>query len=376
LEQLDRHSKYIEVVLANVNTGVISMNRHNSITMVNSQAEKLLGISSSESIGKPAKTVLKKEFYDLFGEMLKMMKLHKVTSQQKEVKVKVGNRILPLQLTLSFLYDDNRNELGKVLVFNDLTMVLNAQRAAAWAEVARRIAHEIKNPLTPIKLAAQRLQRKFGTQITDEAFGECVSMIIHQTDDLKTLVNEFSYFARMPKTSFSKGNLNKTIEESLILYREAHKNIQIYSDLDSSLPLFSFDTEQIKRLLSNLLDNAVAAVKGQPHAEIKVSTKYDPLLKLVSMVVTDNGPGIPEELKNRIFEPYVTTKEHGTGLGLAIVKRTVEEHNGYIRAFPAKPAGTQFVIEFPVILSDTHKGLKSEKNKKGDDHHQGRESFS
>ena len=348
LAQLNEHSRYIEVVLSQVTTGVVSVNQDNMITMVNRHAAKLLEVEPADLIGKKAEQVLSKDYYQVFAEMITSMKMHRVPSIQKEIQIQVKGRPLLLQMTISVLTDDRGRELGKVLVFDDLQLLLSAQRAAAWTEVARRIAHEIKNPLTPISLAAQRLQRKFGEQIQDPAFEDCTKMIVTQVNDLKNLVNEFSQFARMPKTNPVMGSLNATIKEALQLFEQGEKQLKPDFAPDSQLPQFWFDPDQIKRIITNLVDNAIESVREQNDGYVRVETAYDLNLKMVRISVIDNGSGLPQALRARVFEPYVTTKKHGTGLGLAIVKRAVEDHNGYIRALDNEPKGTKFVIELPL----------------------------
>lgn len=352
LERLDEHTKYIEVVLSNVRTGVVSVDNRGVITMMNRHAAELLEIDSVQFVGKRAKEVLSQEYFGIFDDLLRTMKQHNAASIEKEVHLNVGGRSVPLRMTLSVLTDDKQRELGKVLVFDDLTPILSAQRAAAWTEVARRIAHEIKNPLTPIKLAAQRLEKKFGEGIQDTAFRDSIHMIIEQVDDLKNLVNEFSNFARLPKANPQAGDLNQVINDALILYKTTEKGERIHFTADTQLPGFRFDHDQIKRAVTNLVDNALSATERLSHPRVEVRTEFDPMLKIVRLTVADNGEGINRQLRSRIFEPYVTTKEQGTGLGLAIVKRTVEDHNGFIRALPNQPRGTKMVIELPVIEVD------------------------
>jgi two-component system, NtrC family, nitrogen regulation sensor histidine kinase NtrY len=360
LHRLDEHSRYIEVVLSNVTTGVISVDKTGVITTINRHAGQLLNIESDKFVGKHLKTVLNDEYYRTFSDLLKSMREHKANSLQKEIRIEVAGQSVPLSLTLSILSDDKGEEIGKVLVFDDLTPILNAQRAAAWTEVARRIAHEIKNPLTPIKLSAQRLERKFGTQINDPAFKSSIHMIIQQTDDLKNLVNEFSNFARLPQTRRVIGTLNQVIEDALVLYRTGHPEIQFVFEKDNTLPDFKFDPEQVRRVLQNLIENAVAALTEKEGGRIAVRTQYDNLLKLVRVSVSDNGPGIPDALRAQIFEPYFSTKENGTGLGLAIVKRIVEDHNGFVRAFSNEPHGTKIIIELPITEGDSLRALPFE----------------
>jgi len=370
LSRLDEHSRYIEVVLSTVSTGVISVDPENHITMVNRHAAKLLQTPPGRLVGKHIGQVLQKDYYQILDNMIQQMKAHSAESIQREVRIQIRGRSIPLQMTLSFLTDENNVEIGKVLVFDDLSPVLGAQRAAAWTEVARRIAHEIKNPLTPIKLSAERLEKKFGKQIQDEAFHECVHRIVDQVDSLKNLVNEFNQFARLPKSNPMTGNLNRVIAESLVLFSTAEKNSAIEFQQDESLPAFIFDPDQMRRIINNLVDNAIAATAEKSAASgsgrIVIRSHYDNVLKIARIEVEDNGPGIPASMIERIFEPYVTTKQQGTGLGLAIVKRMVEDHHGFIRAFSDGETHTRFVIELPVVeIVDKQKIVRS-KDKAGE----------
>lgn len=356
LEQLDEHSRYVQVVLSHVTTGVVSVDQEERITTINQHAAQLLQIDADKYVGRSVNDVLTPEYYAVFEDLLAQMRTHGFVNFQRELRIELGGRSIPLQMNLALLQDDRGQDLGKVLVFDDLTMLQNAQRAAAWTEVARRIAHEIKNPLTPIKLSAQRLEKKFGAQIQDPAFSSCIGMIIRQTDDLKRLVNEFSNFARLPQTRPVIASLEKTIRESLVVFEEAqdpNREIEFVVQQDNDLPEFRFDPDQIKRVLINLLDNAVAAVAEVSDPRVTVRTQYDSLLKIVRVSVNDNGSGIPIQDRDRVFEPYFSTKESGTGLGLAIVRRIVEDHNGFIRALPNEPHGTRILVELPVAESDS-----------------------
>ncbi len=365
LDRLDEHSRYVEVVLSNVTTGVISMNPLGVVTTVNRYAVKLLKLGRNSLVGEKLDQVLPEEYKAQFTSLQEALKSLKVDSIQKEVRVQIGGESLLLQMTLAVLRDEGRQELGMVLVFDDMTPLVNAQRAAAWREVARRIAHEIKNPLTPIKLSAQRLQKKFAKQITDSAFETCTTTIIKQVDELRDLVNEFSNFARLPQSRPVRGSFNSVVDEALVLYRTGHRDMAFEQSYDPKLPPFEFDPEQIKRVIGNLLQNSISAidptegVSGDevvsdnksllPKGLIQVSTEFDTELGIVKLIVRDNGPGIPAELRERIFEPYFSTKKTGTGLGLAIVKRIVDDHNGFVRAYANEPRGTRIVIELPVV---------------------------
>lgn len=348
LSNLDRHSRYIEVVLGNVSAGVLSVDKNGKITTINRHAGHLLKIDPQKFIGRPVRELLTLEYYRTFSELLKTMQDHKIESIQREIKVNVQGESIPILMTLSLLKDENGEEIGKILVFDDMTMIVNAQRAAAWTEVARRIAHEIKNPLTPIKLSAERLQRKFGSEITDPAFAECTTMIVKQTEDLKNLVNEFSQFARLPQARPVVGHINQTVEDALSIFRVGSTNVELNFIQDNSIPEFKFDPDQIKRVLVNLIDNAISSVATTEVKKVTVQTKYDEDLKILRLTVADSGIGIPSNQRSRVFEPYFSTKENGTGLGLAIVKRIVEDHSGFIRALNNDPQGTKMIIELPV----------------------------
>ncbi|MCX7978970.1 MAG: ATP-binding protein, partial [Bdellovibrionaceae bacterium] len=345
---------YLEVVLKNISAGVISVDSAGRLTTINRRAADLLKIEPDRYIGRPVRELLTIEYFRTFAEMLKTMEENHVDSIQREQQFNINGEVVPLSMSLTILKDEKGDVIGRVLVFDDLTPIVAAQRSAAWSEVARRIAHEIKNPLTPIKMAAERLRRKFGSQIQDPVFDECTTMIVRQTDDLKNLVNEFSNFARLPETRPVTASLNKVIEEAVSVFRASHPEVPIELSLDPALPEFKLDPDQIKRVLMNLLDNGIAAMQGFI-GQIKVQTHYDNELKLVRLTVDDEGPGIPGPDRHRIFEPYYSTKKGGTGLGLAIVKRIVEDHNGFIRALSNQPRGTRMLIELPVPVGGGRK---------------------
>jgi two-component system nitrogen regulation sensor histidine kinase NtrY len=348
LSRLDEHSRYIEVVLSTVSTGVISVDPEGHITMVNRHAAKLLEVSPSKLLGMHMRQVLQSEHFEALEGMIHQLRSHKAESIQRELRVLLRGRTVPLQVTLSLLTDENQVEIGKVLVFDDLTPILGAQRAAAWTEVARRIAHEIKNPLTPIKLAAERLQKKFGDSIKDEAFKESILRIIEQVDSLKNLVNEFNQFARLPTSNPTLSNLNKVIGDTLALFQSGEHGSKFRFTPDPHLPNFNFDPDQMRRIINNLVDNAMAVTMDRAEGQIHLRTHYDPSLKIARFEIEDNGHGVSPDLRERMFEPYVTTKDHGTGLGLALVKRMVEDHNGFIRAFSDAKTYTRIAIELPV----------------------------
>jgi two-component system, NtrC family, nitrogen regulation sensor histidine kinase NtrY len=230
--------------------------------------------------------------------------------------------------------------------------LIKGQREMAWREVARRIAHEIKNPLTPIKLSAQRLQRRFKDHHDRDGLllKECTETIIKHTDELKEMVNEFSNFARFPESSPAPNALNEALSEVLTLFQQAHQEILFKAELDLDLPVFEFDRDQIKRVLINLIDNAVAALMDLPQErpkKIRIGTFYNQELQMAVIEVEDNGFGMDEDVKARVFEPYFSTKAQGTGLGLAIAKRIVNDHDGFIRVKSNPGSGSHFIVELP-----------------------------
>ncbi len=345
--ELEQRRRYMEIILKNVTAGVISIDRRGNLTTINKSAEKLLRIHTGKVLGKNFREVIKTEHLRQIKELRHLLAQSGKDSIRKQVTVDLPDTKLTLLVNLTTLRDENSEFMGTVVVFDDLTELIRAQRMAAWREVARRIAHEIKNPLTPIQLSAQRLRRRYRSRFDsdDTVFDECTLMIVKQVDELKNLVNEFSSFARMPASSPTPNNLNEIIAEALVLYQEGHKDIAFTFRADDHLPVFDLDRDQIKRAVINLLDNAVSAISTEGH--VTIETSYNPDLQIASFTVADNGCGISAEDKPRLFEPYFSTKKTGTGLGLAIVSSVISDHNGYIRVKDNQPKGTRFIVELP-----------------------------
>lgn len=345
--ELDRRRDYMEIVLANVTAGVISIDRSGHMTTINKSAENLLHFNADKMLGKDFREVIPNSYMPQIMDLLKKLFYSERGTIRQQMTIPIGNDKYTLMLNLTTLRDKQNNFLGTVVVFDDLTQLYKAQRMAAWREVARRIAHEIKNPLTPIQLSAQRLRRRYLKHFPadDHVFDDCTKMISDQVDELKNLVNEFSNFARMPATKPSENNLNEVINECLSLYKEAHKNITFQRSLDPHLPNTIFDREQIKRVIINLLENAVAAIAK--NGTIQLESVYNHELQIITLTIADSGCGIPAADKARLFEPYFSTKKTGTGLGLAIVSTIITDHNGYIRVRNNSPQGSLFIIELP-----------------------------
>lgn len=345
--ELDQRRSYMEIVLANVTAGVISVDRYGRITTINKSAEKLLRFSPKEVIGKDFREVIPVAYQSKIKGLFRDLFQSEKGTIRQQLTISFGEEKITILANLSTLRDESDKFMGTVVVFDDLTHLIKAQRMAAWREVARRIAHEIKNPLTPVQLSAQRLRRRYLDRFSDEdhVFDECTRMIIHQVDELKNLVNEFSNFARMPATKPTPCNLNEIVSETLVLYQQGHKKIEFNLNQDPALPTANLDREQIKRVIINLLENAVAAMDGE--GKVKLDTHFNPDLQMLTMTVADTGCGIPAEDKPRLFEPYFSTKKSGTGLGLAIVATIISDHNGYIRVRDNHPRGSKFIVELP-----------------------------
>ncbi|MGC9323147.1 MAG: ATP-binding protein [Desulfomonilia bacterium] len=350
--ELAYRNRYIETVLNNISTGVISITRDDCISMINPSAQTMLAIDSDASVGKPYSQVIRDDLQPLVSDLIGVLKNSKGMSTQRQLTVSVQGKKMTLLAQASLMYDDKNEHLGMVIVFDDLTQLQRMQRMAAWREVARRIAHEVKNPLTPIQLSAQRLRRRYLDMLGDEAqiFDECTRVIINEVDEMKRLVNEFSAFAKMPTSMPVPDSLNKVVSDAAALYRQAHHEIEYVIDVDETLPKVEIDSSQMSRAVGNLLENATTAVLENRNSlkKITIRTSYDPDVHIAVLEIMDTGPGIPPKVKERLFEPYFSTKKGGTGLGLVIVNRIITDHNGFIRVRDNEPTGTIFTIELPV----------------------------
>jgi two-component system nitrogen regulation sensor histidine kinase NtrY len=347
--EIEQRRLYMEIVLANVAAGVMSADAQGRIFSLNKSAEKMLGMTAAAVIGRHYREVLNKVHLRNLKDFFEDRNLLKRGFMKRQINLTAGDRTLTLLVSLNVLRDEKDQYLGLVAVFEDLTELERAQRMAAWREVARRIAHEVKNPLTPIQLSAQRLKKRYGQKIAAEdgqVFDECTDMIIDQVEGLRRLVNEFSSYARMPAPNLGMNSIKQIIEESVSLYKETQKGVKIVFHDTVEVPPFRVDREQMKRVMINLLDNAIDAIEEE--GQVEVAMAYDRDLQVVRIEVADDGKGIPPEHKARLFEPYFSTKKHGTGLGLAIVSDIISDHNGSISVLEREPKGTRFIIELPV----------------------------
>lgn len=341
--EIEEKRQYMEIVLDNISAGVISLDAKGMVTTINKSAAAMLSIHPDSVLNQSYHHLLHGQHLTLASEVMEKLNLDR--SLNLPLKLHLDGRPKSFMLHATSLRKSDQH-MGMVLVFDDLTEQEKLQRIAAWREVARRIAHEVKNPLTPIKLSAQRLQRKFSTPLSDAVFDECIKTIIDQVDQIRNLVNEFSAFARFPTVNPVPCDLVPLIEETIALYREGTPHICFKLEAKNDIPKLNIDKQQLKRAFINFFDNALSAI-GQ-EGSITVSLQNMSEENVVRIDVADSGVGIPEEDKPRLFEPYFSTKEQGTGLGLSIVNSIISDHNGKISVMDNKPQGTRFVIELPV----------------------------
>ena len=346
---LERRRKYTEAILRNVSAGVVSVDKTGMITTINRAAEKMFDISAEKVVFQNYRDLMMPEHLSLVDEFLQEMKESNESQLEKQLEVMLKDKALTVLLTITTIADEEGNDSGIVVVFEDLTQLQKAERAAAWREVARRMAHEIKNPLTPVQLSAQRLQKKYGDKLGEEGsvFKECTQTIIDQVEVLKNLVNEFSRYARMPVTSVAPNDLNMVVAEAVSLFQDAHKDIVFELKQAEGLPKFDLDAEQINRVMINLLDNAVAAI-NKKNGRVEITVSYDEQHHKAGVTVADDGAGVPSSHKMKVFEPYFSTKKSGTGLGLAIVSSIISDHHGQVSVADNTPTGTIVSFVLPV----------------------------
>ena len=350
-EVSEQRRRYLETILENVAAGVIALDEHNRIATINRFAEELLAIQPAAFLGREYHEVLPRQHAMIVESFLAELDATGRSTIERHLRVTIRRgETLSLQVNVTRMVDERGRSIGFVILFDNLTNLEKAQRLAAWQEVARRIAHEIKNPLTPIQLSAQRLRKRFLDRIGEDRdiFDQCTATIVAQVDEIKKLASEFSDFARMPKLRRETNDLGRLAEEVVFLYQEAHRTLTITCRVDPALAPFPFDAVQVKRVLINLLDNAVTALGDGGAIEVRVGPAPERETPMAMLRVADNGPGIPADVRLRIFEPYFSTRKSGTGLGLAIAHTIVSEHGGTIRARDNHPTGTVFTVELPL----------------------------
>ena len=354
--ELEERRRYIETVLERIATGVVSIGADGRIGTVNGAALRLLGVER-DVVGTPATQLFAREDLKPLGALLHQARTESGHAAHEIAMARDGRELHLASAVTALQREDGRIE-GAVLVFDDVTPLIRTQRVAAWRDVARRLAHEIKNPLTPIQLCAERIRRHFTTAPAGarELVDECTTTIVGEVESLKGLVDEFAHFARMPAPKAVPEDVNRMLDDVLGLYNGIFRNIRIERRFDASLPPVRIDVEQIRRVVINLVDNAGEALggsaahppMGQTEATITVESRHDPAQGVARIVVADNGPGISASDRDKLFMPYYSTKGRGSGLGLAIVRRIIVEHGGSIEVHDNEPTGTRFVIELPL----------------------------
>jgi len=355
IEERERRRKLMEAILENIPTGVVSLNASGEVSRVNSAVAAILG-----DYARTARTLS-----ELLGEEAARSVLHlmrrslRMGAASRETEIATGGRLVRAAVTVSSL-GPRRSNPGYVVVIDDLTDLLRAQKAAAWQEVAQRIAHEIKNPLTPIQLSAQRLLRHLERTSGVKADGparneleklvaECAGLIEREVQTLESLVNEFSQFARFPSARLAPADVNAIVSSALSLFHERLEGITVQTDLAASLPPVKADPELLRRVVANLIDNAAEAMEGSQMRELRVATRTESDGDAIEIEISDSGHGISAEDKERLFLPHFSTKERGTGLGLAIASQIVAEHNGTLRVEDNLPVGSRFLLRFPAV---------------------------
>ena len=353
--EIDSRRQYIEAILERIATGVMSIDAEGRVSTINRAAAQLLALDRSV-LGQQAASVFERADLQPLAGVLVNARPRSGDRTAQEVSLGPDGRQVHLAVAATTLPTDADGVDGTVMVFDDVTPLIRAQRVATWRDVARRLAHEIKNPLTPIQLCAERLRRHF----TKAAPGsralvdECTKTIVGEVEGLKALVDEFSQFARMPSPRAVPADLNALLSDTLGLYDGLFRDIVVERSLSSSLPSIRVDPEQIRRVVVNLVDNAVDALELElrmsPNGRkgvIGVQTEHDRQAGVVRLIIRDNGPGIAPADRDKLFMPYFSTKKRGSGLGLAIVRRIIVEHGGSIKVGSNEPRGTTFTVELP-----------------------------
>ena len=350
-EERDRRRKLMEAILENIPTGVLSLDADGGISRVNSAVVAIVGEHARQA----------HTLSDLFGEEASRPVLALVRRSlrmgvaSREIEIAAGGRLVRAAVTVSSL-GTRRSNPGFVVVIDDLSELLRAQKAAAWQEVAQRIAHEIKNPLTPIMLSSQRLKRfleRSAPAVAKTEMGalvaECAGLIEREVHALESLVDEFSQFARFPSARLAPSDINQIVTGALALFQGRLDGIQLSTELAPNLPAVKVDEELLRRVLTNLIDNAAEAMEDSKLRRLSVVTRLREEGDAVEIEIADTGHGISPEDKERLFLPHFSTKERGTGLGLAIASRIVAEHNGSLRIEDNEPVGSKFIIRFPAM---------------------------
>jgi two-component system, NtrC family, nitrogen regulation sensor histidine kinase NtrY len=354
--RLDERRRYIETILQNIATGVVTVDESETIRTVNDAALKMFETSRDDFINRPVSQVLQEDLYPEFQSMKKRARLY--GAYRRELTVKNGERQRHLAATITMSPVGHQTQY--IIVLDDLTELIKAEKFAAWQEVARRLAHEIKNPLTPIQLSAERVKKRFEKILAAspsspemESFAlvlqEATRVIIAESEMLRSLVMEFSRFARLPISKPVPVDLHELILQTLALYDGILTQVRVEKIFDTRITQVTLDPEQMQRVFVNLIDNSLDALaERDSDRSITIRTCLNESRGSIRLEIEDNGTGIPQQDYEHLFLPYFSTKKKGTGLGLAIVRQIISEHKGYVRAESIQPHGTRFILELPL----------------------------
>jgi len=346
--ELESRKQYIETVLNNITTGVITLNAEGIITTINPSASNMLELQERKPIGKSYEKILSDSKYSEIRDNIKHGMKNKFKLSEKEIQINFGNQSTILSLTLSPLRQYNNKFSGLIIVLDNLTQLIKAQKIAAWKEVAQRVAHEIKNPLTPIQLSAERIIKNLKKPGKDpnKIIKEGANTIVNEAGTIKSLIDEFSNFARMPNIMLQSENIHEIITQTISLFKGIFTDIEFEALFSSGVPsIIQIDPEQMRRVFINLFDNAIDAMNKK--GKIQIRTSFEEENRVLKIEISDSGPGISIQDKEKLFLPYFSKKKKGTGLGLAIVHQIITEHNGSIEVESNKPCGAKFIIRIP-----------------------------
>ncbi|MCP5102534.1 MAG: GHKL domain-containing protein, partial [bacterium] len=316
---------------------------------INPGAERMLSLSAGKAVKRHYSEVIYGDSYQNINRIIDEAYRTNFKLIEKEVDIKISGKILNLAMKVTQIRNPINNKFSGILVvLTDLTELIVAQRMLVWREVAKRIAHEIKNPLTPITISAQRILK--GLELPDDKFRKIVedslNIILQELDSIKNLAEEFGNFARLPQMKFTRGDINQVLEKLITVYTSIYDNIEFNVNLDVEIPIVvKMDVEQMKRIFVNIIDNAVESMAEK--GTLEILSKYNKESQFVRIEIADNGPGISDENKQKLFMPYFSNKSSGTGLGLAIAHNIIDEHNGVISVEDNSPRGARFIIEIP-----------------------------
>jgi len=345
--ELDRRRDYTETILKNIGAGVISIDKKTRITTINNAAIRLLELQDKDVLGLSYKDAFSPAVQEPIRRLIKEMSATHSETLEDQIELRVEDKTLTLLTNIKFIHGDKNKYMGLLIVFEDVTQLIKAQKIAAWQEVAQGIAHEIRNPLTPIQLNTQRLKKKYYEDKKGFAkvFDESIRIITQEVEGMKDLLNEFLRFSRMPTPRPRSTSIHQIIDDVASLYENHEKPVSISKIFDPNISSMHIDPDQIRRVFINLFENALDAMEED--GIIEISTHWNMQTKIVKIEFSDNGMGISSDDRDKLFLPHFTTKKRGTGLGLAIVNRIIIDHNGTIQVRESEPKGTVFVIELP-----------------------------